>query len=257
MDGGKPVVRLPPPGETTGFVQPPQLSSYANSPAPVVNLPQPQPYPLPQKPLSQNWPSALPMHQPRPQKQVSVADIESPASLNFHPPQQQLQQPFHQQVPLAVNGPAYATDLSHARRPSHPSQRGTPLSQIPERAVHSQPFQPYPFQPAPAFYPQQYPAPVYFYPPPGPHMGPPSVAAPAFIPGQQYPFMVPTAPPAMPQEALTKPGTVAHESNGMVYYYDSSQLPVPTEDPSAYQHMTFAPPTGYMMPQPTMYYPPQ
>lgn len=81
----KPVVRLPSAGDHVGFQQSSQHPSYSNSPASMVNLPQQQAYPLPQKPLSQNWSSTLPMHQPRPQKQVSVADIETPATLNFNP----------------------------------------------------------------------------------------------------------------------------------------------------------------------------
>ena len=259
MDAGKPVVRLPPsvdPGFTQGNSQ---QQSYANSPASVVNMPQP-PFPLPQKPLSQNW-SSLPMHQPRPQKQLSVADIESPATLIFHPPQQQQQQPFHHQVPAAVNGQAYPSEssvLPRSRRPSHPSQRGTPLSQIPERAIHAQPFQPYPFQQAAAFYPQQYPTPIYYYPPPGPAMGPQSVTAPSFVPGQQYSYVVPAAQPPAPTEATTQAGTVAHESNGMVYYYDSSQLAASTEESTPFQqHIAYAPPSGYMIPQPAVFYPPQ
>ena len=259
MEAGKPVVRLPPAGELSLQLAHSQQQSFSNSPAPVINLPQ-QPYPLPQKPLSQNW-SSLPMHQPRPQKQLSVADIESPATLNFHPPQQQQQQPFHHQVPATVNGQAYQPDpsmLPRSRRPSHPSQRGTPLSQIPERAIHAQPFQPYPIQQAPAFYPQQYPTPIYYYPPPAPTMGPQSVTAPAFVPGQQYSYVVPAAQPPAPTEATTQAGTVAHESNGMVYYYDSSQLAATAEDTSSFQQqMAFAPSNGYMISQPAVFYPPQ
>lgn len=255
----KPVVRLPSAGDHVGFQQSSQHPSYSNSPASMVNFPQQQAYPLPQKPLSQNWSSTLPMHQPRPQKQVSVADIESPATLNFNPPQQQQQQPFHHQVPVPINGQPYPSDpnmLSHSRRPSHPSQRGTPLSQIPERAIHAQPFQPFPYQPGQPFYPQQYPTPMYYYPATAP-VGPSSVAAPAFVPGQQYPYVMSTAPPPAPAEATTQAGTVAHESNGMVYYYDSSQLAATAEDPATFPQMAFAPANGYMIPQHPVFYPPQ
>ena len=254
MEFGKPVVRLPPPVDQV------QLVLSANGTAPIVNLPQIQTYPLSDHPTpSENRLSPLPIHQPRPQKTVSVADIESPATLNFNPPQQQRPQPFSYQVPAQVNGQTYPQDASmypHSRHPSHPSQRGTPLSQIPERAIHAQPFQPYPYQPAPTFYPQQYPPPVYFYPPPAPNMGP-SVAAPPFMPGVQYPFVVPGPPPPAPQDATTQAGTVAHESNGMVYYYDSSQLSSGPENAAPFSPVAYAPQNGYIMAQPALYYPTQ
>ena len=214
----RPVVRLPP-----------SEMSFAGSPAPVVNLPR---YPLPPKPIMAHNVASLPMHQPRPQKHVSVAELETPTALDVHPPPQQPQRPFHQQVPGA----------DHGRRPSHPSQRGTPLSQIPESAAQAPVFPPA----YPVFYPVQYP-PVYYYPPPS---APPAAAAPPFVPGQPYPFVIPAPAPA---ETTSQPGTVAHESNGMVYYYDSSQLAAPAEEQPAFQPAF--PPSGYMMP-PSVYYPP-
>ena len=262
MSMGKPVVRLPPAMDAGPHQMPQQPPYISNPPTPIVNLPQPQAYPLPPRPVTQNWASAssLPMHQPRPQKQVSVADIESPAALNFHPPQQQQQLPFHQQVPHGVNGQGYPPEsgmISHSRRPSHPSQHGTPLSQIPERAIHAPAFQPYPYQSAPAFYPMQYPPPVYYFPPPT-SAGPPGapIATPPFAPGQPYPFVLPAPPAAAPPEAAAQSGMVAHESNGMVYYYDPTQLPASAEDPSAYQAVPFAPPNAFMVPQPSVLYPP-
>ncbi|KAL9105877.1 MAG: hypothetical protein Q9187_008646, partial [Circinaria calcarea] len=98
LEPGKPIVRLPPsadPGK--GAVQGGVHEAMgSDSVGPIINLPQ--------HPLSrENRPATLTMHQPRPQKTVSVADIESPATLNFQPPQQQQQQPFHQQVPAQVN----------------------------------------------------------------------------------------------------------------------------------------------------------
>lgn len=274
-ESGKPVVRLPPaaeqaPGST------PQTMDVLNS-APVVNLPLPQAYPLPQKPtFRENRPAPIPMHQPRPQKTVSVADIESPASLNFHPPQQQLQQPFHQQVPTQVNSQMYPQDqplYPHSRHPSHPSQTsgGTPLSQIPERAIHAQPFQPYPYHQPPSFYPPPYPQPMYYYLPPNvvPALAP-SVGAPTFVAGQQYQYAVPVGPPAPPADSATPLGTVAHESNGMVYYYDSSQLPSGPEAGATYPPAGYAPPPpggvvsmggspGFSYPAtvPAVYFPPQ
>ena len=257
LEVGKPVVRLPP--SVDQGQNAPQVPPQPDDVNTIVNLPPPQLYSLPQNPLSrENRPMALPMHQPRPQKTVSVADIESPATLNFHPPQQQLQQPFHQQVPLQANGQVYPSDsmlYPHSRHPSHPSQAsgGTPLSQIPERAIHAPPFQPYPYQQPAPFFPQQYPPPVYYYPPPVPTM-PPSITAPTFIPGQQYPYVVSSAPIPTPPEIRSQSGTVAHESNGMVYYYDSSQLAANVEAPAPFPPPGYDQSSGYIYPQATVYY---
>ncbi|KAK2757890.1 hypothetical protein FQN54_004296 [Arachnomyces sp. PD_36] len=278
-EGGKPVVRLPPP------VRPPAVAGPAPFPPPnaspntmfVPYNPQQPPYPPPQDPAyRENRPAPIPMHQPRPQKTVSVADIESPAGLSFNPPQQQQEQPFHQQVPPPATGPGYAQGgptYPHARHPSHPSQAsGTPLSQIPERAIYAQPFQPYPFQQPAGFYPPNQPPGAVYYPeypgynapgpvPPGPGYAP---AGPQQAPyGMAAPGPAPTAEPS---------GTVAHESNGMVYYYDSSQLyggnpamprhSMPPAPPPAGGVVgmggMMTPPSGYYYPQPQgMYYPPQ
>ncbi len=247
---GKPVVRLPPAVEQVQVANQPAAGAVE---LPTVKLPQSANYPLPQKPtFRENRPAPIPMHQPIPQKTVSVADIESPATLDVNPPQQQQQQPFHQQVPTQVPGPGFAQDMAyypHSRHPSHPSQgSGTPLSQIPERAIHAQPFQPIPYQQPQTFYPQQFPPPMYYYPPADqvPVMAP-SVGAPPFVPGQQYPYPIPVAapppPPPPPAEPTSQAGTVAHESNGMVYYYDSSQLTAGPEFNTPY------PPAAYAMPQ--------
>lgn len=272
-DLSKPVVRLPPSAQQAHV----QVQEGAIPPtiAPIVSLPQSITYPPPQDPtFRENRPVPIPMHQPRPQKTVSLADIESPA---FNPPQQQ-QQPFHQQVPVQVSSQPYQPDASmqtHTRHPSHPSQAssGTPLSQIPERAIHAQPFQPYLYQQAPVLYPQQYPPPFYYYPPPDPIMaGQPSATAPAFVPGQQYAYPLSVMPPAVvePTGTITQAGTVAHESNGMVYYFDSSELnagananqtfpPAYTMAPSMDSMGGMITPPVQFFPQPTAqpYYPPQ
>lgn len=261
----KPRVRLPPAIEQTQGAS--QESSITNN---MAYIPQ-QVYPLPQKPtFRENRPVHIPMHQPRPQKTVSVADIESPATLDFNPPQQQQQQPFHQQVPAQVTAQMYNPDLihlPHSRHASYPSQAsgGTPLSQIPERAIHAQPFQPYSYQQPQMYYPQQFPPPPpYFYPPVDQIQGgAPSVAAPPFIPGQQYPtYHLPTAPAPPHTEPTTQAGTVAHESNGMVYYYDSSQLVASVESTSVYPMPGYSIPQtggvigmGGMMTPPIQYYP--
>ncbi|KLJ08363.1 hypothetical protein EMPG_16209 [Blastomyces silverae] len=236
-EGGKPVVRLPPsirPPIGPGFVPP-------HGAVPHMNAAHPLPYSMPPPPeFRENRPTHnIPMHQPRPQKTVSVADIESPVSYQFNPPQQQQEQPFHHQVPQPVNGgfmPDSSMYAPHARQPSHVSQASaTPLSQIPERAIHAQPFQPYPYQqpqpyyteagyqPAPVFYPATNPEYPTYNAPVQP------VHPPAYGPqGQQMPYSMPPPQPPASDLAQTQAGTVAHESNGTVYYYDTSQMAGPT-----------------------------
>lgn len=245
------------------------------------DLPPPQTYPLPQKPAFQeNRPtSALPMHQPRPQKNISVADIEPP-TLTQGP--QAYQQAFHQQVPVQmVNG---LPQESHTRQPSYPSQHstGTPLSQIPERAIHAAPFQPNTYGQQPYYNQQPYqaqPQQGYYYPPNynPPNMGP-SSTVPAFVPSQsgppgsftpqnqpEQPVMSNNGPPPAPGSSL-----VVQEANGMVYYFDASQLPPVTNyssypAPQGYQPsvmgmggMVTPSPDGFYYPQQTsgmVYYP--
>ena len=254
-----PVVRLPPAAEQAQ--QSSQSTATNSTSVPTVNLPQSSAYPLPQKPtFRENRPATLPMQHPKPQRTVQVADIDSPATLEFNPPLQQQQLPFHQQVPTQITGQNYQVEYPHSRHPSHPSQAsaGTPLPQIPERAIHAQPFQPYPYQHPQAFYPQQFPPPLYYYPPPDQVTGAPSAAAPAFVPGQQYHYPLPYAAvpgpapapasqgqPHQPAESATQGGTVAQEINGMVYYLDPSQVAASVENPPPPY-----PPTGYAMPPP-------
>ena len=265
-----PVVRLPPAAEQMQVTG--QQPSTTMSMGPTGSLPQLSVYPLPQKPtFRENRPAALPMHHPKPERTLQVADIDSPATLEFNPPQQQQQLPFHQQVPTQITGQAYPPEVQypHSRHPSHPSQAsgGTPLPQIPERAIHALPFQPYPYQQPQGFYAPHFPPPVYFYPPPDQVGGAPSGAAPAFVPGQPYHYPIPLTsappPPAPPTEPTTQAGTVAHESNGMVYYYDSTQLPAPAETTTPYPAAGYAVPPpggvmgiGGMMTPPIFYAPP-
>ncbi len=196
------------------------------------DLPRPQTHPLPQKPT---FSEPLPMHQPRPQKTVSVESIETPTMM----------MPFHHQVPPQVsNG---FSQEPHNRNPSYPSHTtGTPLSQIPERAIYAAEFQPNTYS-QPNFYNQGYPMMPppqqgYYYPPPYGGAMAPSATAPAFIPGAQH-----TPTPSFNQPGSqgesgrmstpggqTAPGQnlVAQEVNGMVYYYDASQLPPVASYPS-------------------------
>ncbi|KAI4186609.1 MAG: hypothetical protein L6R41_003366 [Letrouitia leprolyta] len=268
-DSSKPVVRLPPAAQQVSATSGVEAENLQTVPA--VKLPQVPAYPLPENPTyRENRPAPIPMHQPKPQKTVSVTDIESPASFAFNPPQQQDQQPFHQQVPAQVIGQAYQQDQTlypHSRHPSHPSQAsgGTPLSQIPERlvhAAHAHPFQPYTYQQPLSFYPQQFPPTLYYYPSAEQLPAPgPSVMAPAFVPGQPYPYAMSGAPGQATAEPTSQEGTVAHESNGMVYYYDSSQLPSSSEGNTSYVGAGYTVPpggvvgTGEMITPPMQYYP--
>ncbi|KAI0885683.1 CASC3/Barentsz eIF4AIII binding-domain-containing protein [Annulohypoxylon maeteangense] len=247
-DPSRPVVRLPPqarteqqlpavdgaPGEGPGGVGHPNINDTTMQ----------MQHPV-QKPIFQeNRPVPLPMHQPRPQKTVSVAGIESPEM--HQNPSQPYQQAFHQQVPVQVS-----TSLgqeSHVRHPSYPSQHstGTPLSQIPERAIHAAPFQPNQFpqqnyyQPYQMMQPQQ----GYYYPS-GPYPGslPPSGAAPNFIQGTQQQGQPQGETPTSQPNGQGNPSSnlVAQEVNGMVYYYDASQLPPMATYP-------YPAPQGYPMP---------
>ncbi|KAH7083110.1 CASC3/Barentsz eIF4AIII binding-domain-containing protein [Paraphoma chrysanthemicola] len=265
VDASRPVVRLPPGGprmsNTSSVVSPTNIT-----PTGMVGQ---HAYPLPQKPTyRENWQGQLTMHQPRPQKAVSVAGIESPASMSFNPPQQQEQQPFHQQVPAHMNGASTSTEqqafYQHGRQPSYPSQvsNGTPLSNIPERAIHAPAFQPYQqagFQPQP-FVPQN-----YYYPPAGaqPQYMAPTGMVPMFVPGAQQPgYVMPVAAPPVtaPPPAAGPPNMVAYESNGMTFYVDSNQLYQPPAM-EGYAPPSFAVPGmgGMMTPGPdgSYYYPQQ
>ena len=260
LESGKPVVRLPPSAEqqqqhegSISTMSIPPLSGYSST----QNIA-----------FHEKRSEDLPIHHPKPERSLQVADIESPVGMEFNPPTSQ-QQPFHQQVPIQyVSQPVPSVPLQqlpHSRHPSHPSQAsgGTPLPQIPETAIHAQPFQPY-SHPPPApqgYYPHQYPPPMYFYPPPDHSAGSPAATS-TFVPSQQYfyPLPLPTAappPPPPPQaESNTQSGTVAHESSGMVYYYNSSELAAMAENTAAYPPTyTSAPPSGMESMMPAPYYP--
>ncbi|KAI0144042.1 CASC3/Barentsz eIF4AIII binding-domain-containing protein [Hypoxylon sp. NC0597] len=242
-DATRPVVRLPPQARSDQ-----QLPAVDGAPAegfagvgqpPMNDVSALQIQPTAQKPTFQeNRPVPLPMHQPRPQKAVSVAGIESPEM--HQTPSQPYQQAFHQQVPVQVS-----TSLgqeSHVRHASYPSQHstGTPLSQIPERAIHAAPFQPNHFaqpnyyQPYQMVQPQQ----GYYYSAPYP-----SATAPTFVPGAQQGQPQGETPPNQPNgQSTPNSNLVAQEVNGMVYYYDASQLPpMPAYTP-------YPAPQGYPMP---------
>ncbi|CAI4215385.1 unnamed protein product [Parascedosporium putredinis] len=257
LDPLRPVVRLPPAGNVLipdGPVQMPQMDRPVGESL-INTFPPPQTHPLPQKPsFQETHPTPIPMHQPRPQKTVSVADIESP-TLNQHPSQQQqppqqqppYQQAFHQQMPMqmANGGPPD----NHTRNPSFQSQHsiGTPLSQIPERAIHAAPFQPNAY-PQPPYYNQPYPVmqtqPNYYYPAQPPYAG------------GNLPSQASTAPAFANAQGQ---GPIAQEVNGMVYYYDPSQMQAvnPYQNypgPQGYVPGMVSMP-GMVAPNPESYYP--
>jgi hypothetical protein len=299
-----PVVRLPPSQHAPGPTSAPQgvaTTTYgritATTQSSINDLPPPQ-YPLPVKPAFQenHAPTAmatastttLPIHQPRPQKTVAVAGIE-PSNLDqdgaTQAANQAFQQAFHQQVPVSVSSALhdYSADHMHTRQSSyaastHGHSTGTPLSQIPERAIHAAPFQPNAGAPAygqeyayPQHYgmmqPQQQPQ-GYYYPQSTPYGGAgsvgsaPSAIAPAFVPGV-HPTQAPQAPvqsygpasappqqPDMQSSGSMQPAGSSHvqqEYNGMVYYFDASQMPAMQPPPmNAYPPPPYGhPPQGY------------
>jgi len=216
-------------------------------PVPVVepsinDLPQPQTHPLPQKPAFQeNRPSSIPMHQPRPQKTVSIENIEPLAQHSMNAPPS-YQQAFHHQVPPQMTNP-YAHE-THTRNPSYHSQPAsiTPLSQIPERAIHAAPFQPTHY-PQPGFYGQPYPVMQQMQPPQGYYYPQqyggnmaPNASAPVFVPASQQGPPLPYDQPvqgnsqeAQPHHGQATPqqqGLIVQEMGGTMYFYDPNQIPV-------------------------------
>ncbi|CAJ2502829.1 Uu.00g102230.m01.CDS01 [Anthostomella pinea] len=247
-DSARPVVRLPPQNRADPRFPTadgmPLGSPMGGAQSGFTVMPPPQTHPLPQRPVFQeNRSVPIPMHQPRPQKTVSVAGIESPGTQE--PISQPYQQAFHQQVPVQVSNGFE----SHARHPSYPSQHstGTPLSQIPERAIHAAPFQPNQFQQQGYYPPYQMMQPQqgYYYPT-APYTGAmaPTPGAPPFVPGiqqGQQPQSEASGTQSNEQPASNS-NLVAQEVNGMVYYYEASQLPPIASYPP------YPAPQGYPMP---------
>ncbi|KAF3932226.1 hypothetical protein ABW20_dc0110360 [Dactylellina cionopaga] len=191
-----------------------------------------------QKEVQQNFHVPLPMHQPKPQKTVSVENIETP-TYNFPNTNYPTPGPYSDGIPT----PGY---YHHNRVPSYPSQPSTtPHSQIPDQAVHARPF--HPGYPQPGYY---YPMPPHgMYPPAMHHQPPmshpPQGPPPPYVPS---PATMPYPPQGqMPGPAMGPPGTIAQEQNGTVYYYDSSQM-FPGGYPQYMPPVAMVPPTS--APQP-------
>ncbi|CUS08236.1 unnamed protein product [Tuber aestivum] len=258
----KPVVRLPvvpqqQPAQHQQQVHPqammPQQPPQAQTPKIVPQHPPPSYTPNPVAYREHRATPKIPMHQPRPQKAVNVAEIDSPAVMHF--PQSYSGHMYPENIPTpGVSQNMYA----HSRQASFPSQSsGTPLSHIPEAAVHARAFHPayppqpgyYPYPPPPQHVPPMHPIhglpphhhdPRAFHPPP-PYV--PSGPSPmpngatnhyAIIPAQQQ---APAPPVAVTTGPPTGPTTIAQESNGMVYYS--------TWDPNQYYTYSTGGPTGY------------
>ena len=190
-------------------------------------------YPPPGKPTFQSqWNGAIPVHQPRPQKTVSVTNIESPSRERekLHAPHQHEHQPFYHQVPTHVNGTKNAVEqvASHVPYSANTLNGGqtvaTPTN-LPDNAVNAQPFQP----DQPTIY---YPAPYQvYYPSPdnsNPYVSQQMMAPPMYMqPTMQGSYLVPMLSPApvttMAPVAEPPQGTTAYEQNGTVYFYGLPQ----------------------------------
>ncbi|KIV96606.1 hypothetical protein PV10_00448 [Exophiala mesophila] len=215
IDSNRPIVRMPSAGPHPSL-------SHLGAP-PVVNgnfVAPPFNYVYP-PPDYANQPVALPMHQPRPQKAVSVAAIDSPSSLLVKGPAQQQEQPFHQQVPLHMA--ATGTPDGVMQQTTSGASASTPLSQIPEGAVFAPGFQPYPMMGGHRYYGAPYQNPAMFYPymgqPFGNAVGGPALA-PNFVPGSQAHHVG-----YLPGMGSIEGGNhLAHESDGMVYYYNPQPM---------------------------------
>ena len=279
----RPVVRLPTAGRpydgnTTN------LNGIGPMPngQPSLGFQQGQPFPLPSRPaFRENRDAQIPMHQPRPQKTVSVATIESPSSAPVHAPKQKEQQPFHQQFPAHIHGQPSPHEQSlpsaQTQQASGPQAAQTLSSTLPNRAVNAQPFQPNPhdgfFQPYPMqnmlYYPQAEQATQY-----GADHGPALYVQPTQQGSYLVPMLMgpppPPPPPPPPNEGSRAESgtTVPYESNGTVYYYDPSQfggngesiMPANYAVPGAGGMMTPGPEGYYYSqpaPPPMVYFPTQ
>jgi hypothetical protein len=168
-------------------------------------------------------------------------------------------------VPAHMNGNAPPSEQQqplypHTRQLSYPSQAstGTPLSNIPERAIHAPAFQP--FQ-QPNYPPQPYPmGPGYYYPNATQPFVPPAGMVPMY---QQPSFVMPVPAPnvSAAPTPVTQSNLVAYESNGVTYYVDQTQL-YSAPPMEGYPQASYAVPGmgGMMTPSPegaTYYYPQQ
>ncbi|KAI6248572.1 hypothetical protein HI914_03687 [Erysiphe necator] len=161
-------------------------------------------------------------------------DVKSPPIARLDP-HLQAQQPSQNQVSGQVDASNYSHDgVLNSRDISYPPQTSnrTPLSRIPERAIHAQAFQPNIYQ-SQQIYLQPYQAVPqnhsYFCPPTyNSTLSQPS-NVPAYIqipPQQSQPLPIPhTSQTENPHSQTGIQSLIAQEINGMVYYYDAAQIP--------------------------------
>lgn len=293
----RPVVRLPYNGQQfSGITTPSGLLSGNHTPTGM----QIHTYPLPQQPVQFGTPTNT-VHQPRPQKAISVTGIVSPALLQQQNASSSTdRQLFQNQLPAHIieqqpNFGFYSPRQQYAPYAPPPQQNGTPLSGIPEQAVHAPSFQPPGMSPyaQAAYYPHFASQQPYYFSPPGSNGY--TAPLPMYIPPQGYGVVSPMAQPMAPQPPPQQPPTqpiegsnqqqsgqgdgrsdmMAHEINGMVFYTRRSDLEQQQQDSQQYQPAenfvpsyampglpppTPAPETSayYYPPMPTqMYYPPQ
>jgi hypothetical protein len=186
------------------------------------------PHPPPSQPLRlEARRLSMPMHQPRPQKLVSLTTIDSPSSMPPPPPSaaSQEQQPFHQQMPAHMNT-STTTDINMDRQPSFQEQYPAimQLSSIPEVAINARPFQPGSSAGQQAFYPPQYSQQqMYYYQQSEPQTQYPSLA---YVQdgGYYVPLGGQVSGQAPGQHETAQDGLI-QEANGMMYYYDPNHYP--------------------------------
>lgn len=240
MQHNRPVVRLPHGTQHSSFSTPVGPLSGVHTPT---GMPQMYNVPPPQAPVYQGTPTTT-VHQPRPQKTISVTGIESPAVLEQVASEPQ---PFQNQLPAHMHEPPPPYFSPGQHNPYAPPQQGqtggTPLSGIPEQAIHAPAFQP-PMYGQQPFYPSYAPPQSnYYYSPPGTNGYPPLpmyqmppqgfMPPPMGAPYQQPPPPPPPGPPSQPneesqqqprhQQQQSQSGMVARESNGMVFYTSASE----------------------------------
>ena len=278
MPNNRPVVRLPHGGQHFSAASTP-LGPLSGQHTPV-GMPQVPAYGLPQPPMNLGTPTTT-LHQPLPQKAISVAGIESPALLQNPPAEPQ---PFQNQLPAHMNEQAgypqppppqpYFSPRQQYQYPPQP-QTGTPLSGIPEQAMQVPSFQPPPYA-QPPYYAGYPPGQNFYYSPQPPNVYP---QMPMYMPpppqGYMLPPQAPPIPPPQPPQAQeqatsgsehrhqqSQSGMVAHESNGMVFYVPASEAaqseqyqPAESFVPS-YAMPGLPPPTPAPENQMAYYYPP-
>ncbi|RMZ82208.1 hypothetical protein DV738_g1824, partial [Chaetothyriales sp. CBS 135597] len=186
--------------------------------------------------------TAIPMHQPRPQKAVSVGAIESPASFAVKGPQHQYDQPFHQQMPQFVAPRPEEGPMMGGHLPG-----GALIPHLHEGAMYVNPFQPMPMVQEPIMYGNPY------YVAGGMQFAAPMPGMPLF---QSWAPVPPSQAPML--ENVHHANAMGNEASGMVFY-NGAIPPQVDGQPQQQFMMREAAMTGVptmMNPQAPYYYPP-